>query len=122
VAAFLLVNPRAGDAQPTVDELCAEAEPLDIRTHVVGPGEDPAELAGAAEAEALGIAGGDGSLAAVAAVAVERDLPFICIPFRTHNHFARDAGLDRSDPMGPWAPSRGSSGVSTSVASTAARS
>ena len=48
----------------------------------------------------MGIAGGDGSLADVAGVAVERDLPFVCIPFGTRNHFARDLGLDRDDPIG----------------------
>lgn len=44
------------------------------------------------------MAGGDGSLGAVAAVALERDVPFVCIPFGTRNHFARDLGLDRDDP------------------------
>jgi diacylglycerol kinase family enzyme len=63
------------------------------------PADDPAELARAAGAEALGVAGGDGSLAAVAEVALERDLPFVCIPFGTRNHFARDLGLDRDDPI-----------------------
>jgi diacylglycerol kinase family enzyme len=43
------------------------------------------------------MAGGDGSLAAVAAV--ERDLPFVCIPFGTRNHFARDLGIDLEDPI-----------------------
>jgi diacylglycerol kinase family enzyme len=46
------------------------------------------------------MAGGDGSLAPIAAVALERDLPFVCIPFGTRNHFARDLGLDRDDPIG----------------------
>lgn len=45
------------------------------------------------------MAGGDGSLGAVAAVALERDVPFVCIPFGTRNHFARDLGLDRDDPF-----------------------
>lgn len=45
------------------------------------------------------MAGGDGSLAQVAQVAIERDLPFACIPFGTRNHFARDIGLDRNDPV-----------------------
>ena len=45
------------------------------------------------------MAGGDGSLAAVAGVALERDLPFVCVPFGTRNHFARDLGLDRDDPL-----------------------
>jgi diacylglycerol kinase family enzyme len=48
----------------------------------------------------LGVAGGDGSLAAVAAVAIERGLPFVCVPYGTRNHFARDLGLDRNDPVG----------------------
>jgi diacylglycerol kinase family enzyme len=48
----------------------------------------------------LGIAGGDGSLAPVADVALERDGAFVCIPFGTRNHFARDLGLDRDDPIG----------------------
>ena len=46
------------------------------------------------------MAGGDGSLGAVAAVAIERDLPFVSVPFGTRNHFARDVGLDRDDPIG----------------------
>jgi diacylglycerol kinase family enzyme len=46
------------------------------------------------------MAGGDGSLAPVAAVALERDAAFVCIPFGTRNHFARDLGLDRDDAIG----------------------
>lgn len=46
------------------------------------------------------MAGGDGSLAGVAAVALERDLPFVCVPLGTRNHFARDVGVERDDPLG----------------------
>lgn len=70
------------------------------------PGEDARELASeAAErgAEALGVAGGDGSLGVIAAVALERELPFVPIPFGTRNHFARDVGFDRDDPVGALA-------------------
>jgi diacylglycerol kinase family enzyme len=98
MAPFLIVNPHSGDGG--ADELLAEAASRGIRTHVLGPGDDPAEIARAADADALGMAGGDGSLAPVAAVAIERDLPFACIPFGTRNHFARDIGLDRDDPIG----------------------
>jgi diacylglycerol kinase family enzyme len=70
-----------------------------IDAHVLSEGEDTADLARKADADALGMAGGDGSLAAVATVAIERDLPFVCVPFGTRNHFARDAGLDRDDPL-----------------------
>ncbi len=45
------------------------------------------------------MAGGDGSLSAVAGVALERGLPFVPVPFGTRNHFARDLGLDRDDPL-----------------------
>jgi diacylglycerol kinase family enzyme len=61
-----------------------------------------AELTRAAAGEgatALGIAGGDGSLAAVASAAIEADLPFLPVPFGTRNHFARDAGFDLDDPL-----------------------
>lgn len=102
VTGFLIVNPRAGGAKRT-DELTAEARSRGIDVHLLEPGEDAAELARAADADALGMAGGDGSLAAIAEVAVERDLPFVCIPLGTRNHFARDIGLDRDDPLGALA-------------------
>jgi diacylglycerol kinase family enzyme len=93
------VNPRSGDGRPGADELVGAAHRRGIVTHVLG-GEEPGEIARAVNADALGVAGGDGSLAAVAEVALERDVPFVCIPFGTRNHFARDLGLDRDDPLG----------------------
>ena len=98
-AGFLLVNPRSGDASPDADELRAEAERRGIRVHELGEDDDLVELARRADAPVLGMAGGDGSLGAVAGVAIERGLPFVCVPFGTRNHFARDAGLDRDDPV-----------------------
>ena len=55
--------------------------------------------AAAASGAVLGVAGGDGSLAPVAGVAVEAEVPFVCIPFGTRNHFAQDLGLDVDDPL-----------------------
>jgi diacylglycerol kinase family enzyme len=46
------------------------------------------------------MAGGDGSLAIVAAVALSHDLPFVCIPAGTRNHFALDVGVLRHDVAG----------------------
>jgi diacylglycerol kinase family enzyme len=101
MSGYLLVNPRAGTEEPSAEELVEAAQKQGIRTHVLREGEDAAELArAAADASALGVAGGDGSLGAVAAVALQRDLPFVCIPFGTYNHFAWDAGIDRDDPLG----------------------
>lgn len=49
-------------------------------------------------ADLLGVAGGDGTQALVAAVAAEHGLPFLVISAGTRNHFAMDLGLDRDDP------------------------
>jgi diacylglycerol kinase family enzyme len=84
---------------PGLEELERRAAARGVETHVLGPGEEAAAFARDVEAESLGIAGGDGSLAPVAAVALERDLPFVCVPYGTRNHFARDIGLDRDDPL-----------------------
>ncbi len=46
------------------------------------------------------MAGGDGSLAVVAAAAAAHGLPFICVPAGTRNHFALDLGVDRHDVAG----------------------
>jgi diacylglycerol kinase family enzyme len=73
---------------------------------VLGSGEDVDAIAHQVAdrgASALGMAGGDGSHGAVAAVALERDLPFVPVPFGTRNHFARDVGFDGDDPIGALA-------------------
>ena len=44
------------------------------------------------------MAGGDGSQALVASIAVEHGLPFVCVSAGTRNHFALDLGLDRTNP------------------------
>ncbi|MBA3348143.1 MAG: diacylglycerol kinase, partial [Actinobacteria bacterium] len=85
------------------DELRAAAIELGVDVHFLAEGDDLVALAREADADVLGMAGGDGSLGAVAGVAIERDLPFVCIPFGTRNHFARDLGLDRDDPIGALA-------------------
>lgn len=95
----LFVNPRSGAGGPSVEELVGAAAEIGVTVHVLRDGEDLVELARVADADALGMAGGDGSLGAVAQVAIERDLPFVCIPWGTRNHFAIDAGLDAEDPL-----------------------
>jgi diacylglycerol kinase family enzyme len=99
VGGLLVINPRSGQGNDA-DELRAAAERLGVETHLLGPDDDPAEVARSAPEGPLGVAGGDGSLAAVAEVALERDAAFVVIPFGTFNHFARDLGLDRDDPEG----------------------
>jgi diacylglycerol kinase family enzyme len=96
---FLIVNQRSGTSSPS-PELVDAARRRSIEVHLLQEGEDLAQVARNANADALGMAGGDGSLAAVAEVAIEQDVPFVCIPFGTRNHFARDVGLDCDDPIG----------------------
>ncbi len=42
-------------------------------------------------------AGGDGTLSAVAGVAVGHDVPLVVVPCGTRNHFAKDCGADITD-------------------------
>jgi undecaprenyl-diphosphatase len=56
---------------------------------------------------ALGVAGGDGTVAAVASVAADYGLPLALIPAGTLNHFARDVGV-RSMPDADEATEAGS--------------
>jgi diacylglycerol kinase family enzyme len=94
----LVVNPSSGGSD-AADAVVGAAQERGIAVHVLEEGEDPGEAARTAVDGPLGMAGGDGSLAPVASVAIERDLPFLCVPFGTRNHFARDLGLDRDDPV-----------------------
>lgn len=96
---FLIVNPQSGTDSPSAEDLRDAARERGVTVHFLQDGDDLPEVAREAGADVLGMAGGDGSLAAVAAVAIEQDVPFVCIPFGTRNHFARDLGLDRNDPL-----------------------
>ena len=51
-------------------------------------------------ADAIGVAGGDGTQAIVAAIAAERGLPYVCVPAGTRNHFALDLGVGCDDVAG----------------------
>jgi diacylglycerol kinase family enzyme len=93
----LLVNPRSGDGAAGRAGLAERASEKGIEVILFGQGDNLAELADAAAAsgaDALGMAGGDGSLAVVAAVAAAHGLPFVCVPAGTRNHFALDVGVD----------------------------
>jgi diacylglycerol kinase family enzyme len=107
VRGLLLINPRAGTARPDVDELASAARARGIEPRVLREGEDAADVARRADTGVLGAAGGDGTVASVAAVAAGRDLPLVVVPYGTRNHFARDLGLDRSDPLAALAAFEG---------------
>jgi diacylglycerol kinase family enzyme len=99
--AVLLCNPWSGGGKVERFGLPALAGSLGVDTVLLDHGLDLAELAqGAIDggADCLGMAGGDGSQALVASMAVDNRLPFVCVSAGTRNHFALDLGLDREDP------------------------
>jgi diacylglycerol kinase family enzyme len=99
----LFVNPASGGGKAARAALADRARERGIGVTVVRPDRILASLVrGAVDggADALGIAGGDGSLAVVAAAARAHGLPFVCIPAGTRNHFALDLGIDRDDLVG----------------------
>ena len=99
----LFVNPRSGGGKAARAGLAERARERGIDVVVLRRDDDVAALvdeALARGADMLGVAGGDGSLAIVAAAAVANGLPFVCIPAGTRNHFALDVGVDRRDLVG----------------------
>jgi diacylglycerol kinase family enzyme len=101
--AVLFMNPRSGGGKAERFHLAEEAQRRGIEAVTLKPGDDLATLvrdAIARGADALAMAGGDGSQAIVAALAAEHRLPYACIPAGTRNHFALDLGVDRDDVVG----------------------
>jgi diacylglycerol kinase family enzyme len=99
----LIINPNSGGGKATRFDLPEEARRRNIETLLLGPDDDLCELARhavARGADVIGMAGGDGSQALVASVAMEHDLAHVCVPAGTRNHFAADLGLDRNDVIG----------------------
>jgi diacylglycerol kinase family enzyme len=97
--AILLMNPRSGGGKVKQFNLVEEAQFRGIEPIVLRPGDDLRRLAedAASRAAVIGMAGGDGSQALVAEVAIAHGLPYVCIPAGTRNHLALDLGLDVQD-------------------------
>ena len=99
----LFVNPRSGGGAASRAGVAERARERGIKVVILDSGQSLARYVGEAVdqgADALGMAGGDGSLAVVAAAAAAHGLPFICVPAGTRNHFALDLGVDRHDVAG----------------------
>ena len=99
----LFFNPKSGGGKAQRHSLANEARARSIAPVELRPGTDLETLvreAVAGGADALAMAGGDGSQATVAAIAAELDLPYACVPAGTRNHFALDLGVDRDDVVG----------------------
>src|SRR5215213_5685997 len=99
----LIINPKSGSGKAQRSNLVEEARNRNVESILLAPGDDLRELAkraALAGADVIGMAGGDGSQAIVAAVAMEHDVAHVCVPAGTRNHFALDLGLERDDVVG----------------------
>ncbi|QLL08004.1 bifunctional phosphatase PAP2/diacylglycerol kinase family protein [Mycobacterium vicinigordonae] len=92
----LVVNPASGSGTGArvIDQVRAELPAAEIVQ--LQSGDDATEVLrrAAKRAEVLGVGGGDGTVSAAAAVAVEAGLPLAVFPAGTFNHFAKDIGCD----------------------------
>jgi Diacylglycerol kinase catalytic domain len=103
VRPVLFYNPKSGGGKAQQFALDREAKARGIEPIELAAGADLEQLvrnAVADGADALAMAGGDGSQAIVASIAAEHELPYACIPAGTRNHFALDLGVDRDDVVG----------------------
>ena len=99
----LIMNLKSGGGKAERFDLAQECTKRGIEAIVLQPDDDLLQLARDAidsGADVIGMAGGDGSQALVASVAMAVDVPFVCVPAGTRNHFALDLGLDRDDVVG----------------------
>ena len=92
----ILVNPASGDGTgervlTRIREELPAAEIIEL-----GEGDDIEQLAAgaASRAEVLGVGGGDGTVATVAAAALRAGKPLAVFPAGTFNHFAKDISCE----------------------------
>jgi undecaprenyl-diphosphatase len=93
----IVVNPSSGPswAEPPTELLRKGLPAADI--HELAEGDDLKALLCDPTFVTIGAAGGDGTLAAAAEIAADRDVPLIAVPAGTLNHLARDLGLASAD-------------------------
>jgi diacylglycerol kinase family enzyme len=99
----LFYNPKSGGGKAERFHVAREARARGVEPLELHLGDDLEKLVRDAiesGADAVGVAGGDGTQAIVAAIAAERGLPYVCVPAGTRNHFALDLGVDRDDVVG----------------------
>lgn len=90
----VVVNPSAGSSERAAEELRAELPDADIVELAEGDDLQEALEKAADRGCAVGVAGGDGSINAAAAIAAETGRPLLVVPGGTLNHFAYALGLE----------------------------
>ena len=89
----VVVNRQSGSAKDAGEEISALLPAAKI--HHWDPDDGPEALHAVVtpDVRAIGVAGGDGTCASVAGIALEHDLPLAVFPAGTLNHFAKALGL-----------------------------
>ncbi|HSX30618.1 MAG TPA: diacylglycerol kinase family protein [Candidatus Saccharimonadales bacterium] len=93
----LIINPESGNGRAIKAGVDTIAQRRGIRVIITKKEDNIEALARTAAqdgADVIGVSGGDGTLGAVAKVALECNLPLVILPGGTRCHFARDIGLD----------------------------
>lgn len=94
-----VVNPDSRTSADSAEQV-ADALPQARRIDVESPDDLVAALHRETVAsDVIGVIGGDGSVAAAAAVAADAGKPLAVVPGGTFNHLAQDAGLDSVDDV-----------------------
>lgn len=102
----LIMNPWSGGGKVQEFSLEQRCHERGIEPVTLSKGDDLVQLAEdaiARGADVIGMAGGDGSQALVASVAMRHGIPHVVVPAGTRNHLALDIGLDRDDVVGALA-------------------
>jgi undecaprenyl-diphosphatase len=92
----LVVNPASGSGTGArvIDEVREALPKTEIVELQEGDDYEVALREAAERAEVLAVAGGDGTVALAASVAVQAEIPLAVFPGGTFNHFAKDIGCD----------------------------
>lgn len=94
---ILIINPKSGNGRAIKAGIDKKAAAAGIKVIITKRGDSIEGLARAEVArgaDVLGVSGGDGTLGAVAKIALEHNLPLVALPGGTRCHFARDAGFE----------------------------
>ncbi len=95
----LVVNPGAGSSGQAGEEVrkaWPRADVIEIVPEVDVVAEVTKKIEND-EVRAIGAVGGDGTVACVAGIAVDHDLPLVLVPAGTLDHCARDVGIENLD-------------------------
>lgn len=94
---YLIINPKSGNGRAIKANIDKLANKQNIKVIITKKGKDISSYANEAVkagADVIGISGGDGSIGAVAKVAIDHNLPIVVLPGGTRCHFAKDLGLE----------------------------